>query len=81
MLPPILEALVAAHGTETRLDPCALFAAGWPGERAQPSAAVHRGCVALSKLRSQGLEGLLHRDDAGWYPDPERPVLRVESVS
>lgn len=80
MLPPILEALVAAHGTETRRDPCALFAAGWPGERAQPSAAANRVCVALSKQRSQGLEGLLQRDEAGWYLDPVRPVLRVESV-
>jgi len=78
MLPRLLEALVTAHAQGLSLDLDALFQAGWPGERAVPAAAANRVYVALSKLRSQGLEGLLLRDEEGWRLDPERPVVRSD---
>jgi predicted ATPase/Tfp pilus assembly protein PilF len=77
MLPRILEALVQAHAHRSSLDLDELFEAGWPGERAMPAAAANRVYVALSKLRSQGLEGMLLRDEQGWRLDPDRPVVRV----
>ena len=78
MLPRLLEALVEARLTRPGegLSVVDLFAAGWPGQRAMPQAAANRVYVALSKLRSLGLEGLLLRDESGWMLDPARPVER-----
>jgi tetratricopeptide (TPR) repeat protein len=48
----------------------ALFAAGWPGERAKREAAAIRVRVALAHLRRAGLTDVLLRGPGGWYFDP-----------
>ena len=75
----LLDALVRAHAAdgERRLDVDALFAIGWPGERAIPKAAAGRVYTAMSTLRRLGLDPYLERDDEGYRLTP---TLRVASA-
>jgi len=76
VLRAVLRALVAARldlGGPLGRDQ--LREAAWPDERMRPASARNRLDVALSKLRGQGLEGILVRDDAGYRLDPRVPVL------
>ena len=57
------------------LSTAALFAAGWPGERAKESAAGNRVYVALAALRTLGLRGLLQSMPEGYRLDPGVTVL------
>jgi hypothetical protein len=74
-----LQRIVAAfaHAREERpgepIQPAALVAAGWRGERLRASAASNRLHVALDQLRRLGLRELLVRGDGGWFVDPEVP--------
>ncbi|MCC7541778.1 MAG: tetratricopeptide repeat protein, partial [Deltaproteobacteria bacterium] len=52
----------------------ALFAAGWPGERALPQASANRVKVALSSLRTMGLRAMLLHGEDGYSLDPAVPV-------
>jgi tetratricopeptide (TPR) repeat protein len=74
----VLGALMRARFEDggVALDAEALFAAGWPGERAKPTAATSRVYVALSTLRKLGLGDALIKDDEGYRLDPEVPILR-----
>jgi hypothetical protein len=54
----------------------ALFAAGWPGERAQPAAAASRVYVAVRTLRRLGLAPLRTSGD-GYLLDPDVPLRRA----
>lgn len=67
----VFAALVAARRAATGPTPGvlgidALFAAGWPGERAIASAQANRVRVAIATLRSLGLEGVVVTDGAGY---------------
>lgn len=53
-----------------------IFAAGWPGERALPSAAAARVYDAIRVLRQGGLESILVRHDDGYRLDPATPIRR-----
>jgi len=52
----------------------ALFAAGWPAERAIPASAANRVHVSLSRLRKLGLSDFLERGAAGLRLRPEAMV-------
>ncbi len=67
--------LAPGSGTQT----ADLFAAGWPGEKAQPGAAAARVYVAVGTLRSLGLDGILLRTEQGYMLDPELPLQRLPS--
>src|SRR5262249_6021671 len=54
-----------------------LFAAGWPGERATPTAAKNRVHVALSALRNLGVRKALLMRDGGHLIDPSLLVVEV----
>ena len=51
-----------------------LFAAGWPAQRALPSAQRNRVHVALSTLRKAGLRAVLVRVDGGWALDWDQGI-------
>lgn len=68
----LLEARVGEGGEA--LDMPRLFAAGWPGERAEERSAANRVHVALSSLRRLGLEELIERGPDGWCLSPTVPV-------
>ena len=53
-----------------------LFAAGWPGEKAIPSAGSARVYVAVASLRKFGLRGLLSTSEEGYFLDPELVVTK-----
>jgi predicted ATPase len=68
--------LVALAAERRRAEPAALgvdalFAAGWPGERAIASARANRVRVAVATLRGLGLEGLVVTRDAGYLLAPD----------
>jgi hypothetical protein len=71
----LLDRLASAPGSS--LDAAALFAAGWPGERAIASAAAHRVRVGVATLRKMGLRDLLVTTVAGYALSAECQVLRV----
>ena len=52
----------------------AVFAVGWPNDRAQPEAARNRVKVAISTLRTLGLRDLVFHDGTGYLIDPATPV-------
>jgi predicted ATPase len=54
-----------------------LFAAGWPGQRAQPQAAAARVYTAVATLRRLGLDAVLKRHDDGYLLDPEVVLARA----
>lgn len=71
-LPGVLRALVTAaidHPGQ-HLDLPALFAAGWPGERALHHAAAARVYMAVRALRGLGLGAVLTSGPAGYRLDP-----------
>jgi hypothetical protein len=71
----LLDRLAGAAGIS--IDTPALFAAGWPGERARPSAAAHRVRVGIATLRKMGLRELLVTTPTGYALAADAPVLRV----
>jgi hypothetical protein len=69
----LLEALIRAeHDSE------ALFAAGWPGQRAARASAQNRVRVTLARLRRLGLESAIERGDRGWRIAKDIEVVRSE---
>ncbi len=71
----LVEQRLAAPGVGLSVEQ--IFAAGWQGTRALPSAAAARVYVAIGSLRSLGLGELLLRQDDGYLIDPRHPVRRV----
>lgn len=55
----------------------ALFAAGWPGERARSTSRANRVYVTLSHLRAAGLRDVLQREGGGYRFDPGWKVAIV----
>jgi len=77
----LLDALVDARLTRPGepVDAETLFAAGWPGERAQPMSARNRLRVALTTLRNLGLRGVLIFRESGHFLDPAVTATRAET--
>ena len=57
----------------------AAFEAGWPGERATPTAAAMRVYTAVHSLRRFGLKGILVRRRRGYVLDADVQILANES--
>jgi hypothetical protein len=57
----------------------AAFEAGWPGERANPTAAAMRVYTAIHSLRRLGLRGLLVRRRRGYVLDIDVYIAANES--
>jgi hypothetical protein len=57
----------------------AAFEAGWPGERATPTAAAMRVYTAIHSLRRLGLRGLLVRRRRGYVLDIDVHIAANES--
>jgi hypothetical protein len=57
----------------------AAFEAGWPGERATPTAAAMRVYTAIHSLRRLGLRGILVRRRRGYVLDCEVYIAANES--
>lgn len=55
------------------------FEAGWPGERATPTAAAMRVYTAVHSLRRLGLRGLLVRRQRGYVLDVDVQILANQS--
>ncbi len=68
ILGALAERRIAAPGEAVSLD--ALVAAGWPGERIRPDAAINRIHVALSTLRRLGLRDAILSAEHGYMFDP-----------
>lgn len=73
----LTERLRAQPGRGVSVDE--LVDAGWPDEKVQRDAGSNRVYVALNKLRKMGLDGILLRDDSGYYLDPQIPLRRIVS--
>lgn len=56
------------------LDNTAILDAGWPDKNLSASEDAGRMYKAISELRSFGLDGILKRDDRGYFLDPDVPV-------
>lgn len=69
---------LASPGTALSID--ALFAAGWPGERASESSARNRVHVTLTRLKDLGLRALLWSRDDGVLIAPSARVVRQDEV-
>lgn len=54
-----------------------LFAAGWPGDRALPTAASNRVYAAVRTLRALGLEAVLLRSGDGYLLDAGVGIKRA----
>lgn len=78
LLKALVDHRLAAPGVGLSVEQ--LFEAGWPGDRALPSAASARVYVAIRTLRSFGLNDLLLRQDDGYLLDPRTPVRRVAEI-
>ncbi len=78
----VLRALVDARRARPgeALDPAALVAAGWPGERMRADAATKRLHTAIWTLRSLGLGDVLLTEGEGYRLDPSLPVDIVTRV-
>jgi len=80
-----LRRLLLALGELRRRSPNAVlpvtaaFEAGWPGERATPTAAAMRVYTAVHSLRRLGLRGLLVRRRRGYVLDLDVLILANES--
>lgn len=61
------------------LNVTAAFEAGWPGERATPTAAAMRVYTAIHSLRRLGLRGLLVRRRRGYVFDVDVQIAANES--
>jgi len=73
--PARLLACLADSPTVTTAD--VLVAAGWPGEKIQPKAALNRLRVAINTLRKLGLKDVLQSVDAGYALDSRVVLVRV----
>src|SRR5262249_1167930 len=58
----------------------AAFEAGWPGERANPTAAAMRVYTAVHSLRRLGFRGLLVRRRRGYVLDVEVQIANESMV-
>ncbi|UQA56337.1 ATP-binding protein [Polyangium aurulentum] len=76
MLLRLFEERLAAPGRALSIP--ALFACGWPGERASTEAIENRVYVGISRLRKLGFQGLLQSRDDGFLLDPSVPAYRAE---
>ncbi len=65
----MLLALASASGASLSID--ALFAAGWPGEKANADAKTNRVRVALTGLRRAGLRAVIERNAEGYRLSPD----------
>ncbi len=80
-----LRRLLLALGRMKRESPGAVlpvtsaFEAGWPGERATPTAAAMRVYTAVHSLRRLGLRGLLVRRRRGYVLDIDVHIAANES--
>jgi hypothetical protein len=79
-LPGVLAALTAAwlDTPGSYIDVQALFAAGWPGERALHHAAAARVYMAVRALRVLGLGAALESGHAGYRIDPNAALHVLE---
>ena len=81
-----LRRLLLALGAMKRQNPNAVlpvtaaFEAGWPGERATPTAAAMRVYTAVHSLRRLGLRGLLVRRRRGYVLDVDVVITKNESM-
>jgi hypothetical protein len=66
----VLRALMKGSGEEHDVD--ALFAEGWPGQRALPHSAANRVYAAIRALRRAGLSDAIVRQGHGYALRPER---------
>lgn len=73
----VLKALVRSHtdDAEAALPPEALFAAGWPGEKASLDAQKNRVRVAVAALRKAGLADTVETVAAGYRLVPDLEVV------
>lgn len=78
LLRKLVEARLATPGAAIGWE--AMFAAGWPNERANAEAAKNRVKVAVSSLRGLGLRDVLLHDGLGYLLDPSLPVRVVASA-
>ncbi len=67
---------VSAPGQPASVE--ALFAAGWPGQRAHPRSVSSRVYTAIATLRRLGLRDMLARHHDGYLLDPKARVAIVE---
>lgn len=67
------------HSPQAVLPVTAAFEAGWPGERATPTAAAMRVYTAVHSLRRLGLRGLLVRRRRGYVFDIDVRIAAAES--
>lgn len=80
-----LRRLLLALGELKRTSPngvlnvTAAFEAGWPGERATPTAAAMRVYTAVHSLRRLGLRGMLVRRRRGYFLDTTVTIAKLES--
>jgi len=72
----LVQERLAAPGSP--LDPDALLARGWPGERVLPDAAGKRVRVAIATLRALGLARWIMTRDGGYLLDPALSLLVEE---
>lgn len=77
MLLRLFEERLAAPGRA--LSRQALFASGWPGERASGEAQENRVYVTVSRLRKLGFAGLIVSRDDGFLLDPNVPAYRADT--
>ena len=68
----LVEQRLARPGEGLAVD--ALFAAGWPGERAHPEHEANRVYNVIKRLRRAGLREVLVRRDDGYLIDPALPT-------
>ncbi len=76
MLECLLRSRIDAPGEGVPL--ADLFAAGWPGDRADAHSAAMRVHQAIATLRKLGLRSALLRKQDGYLLDPSVPVARVQ---
>ncbi|MBX3217032.1 MAG: hypothetical protein KF850_33675 [Labilithrix sp.] len=67
------------HSPSAVLPVTAAFEAGWPGERASPTAAAMRVYTAVHSLRRLGLRGLLVRRRRGYVLDIDVELAAPQS--
>jgi hypothetical protein len=65
-----------ANSPNAVLPVTAAFDAGWPGERASPTAAAMRVYTAVHSLRRLGLRGLLVRRRRGYVLDADVSIVK-----
>jgi hypothetical protein len=74
VLDALVESRLRAPGAPWTAD--ALFAIGWPGERARHESSLLRVYTTIRRLRRLGLEGALLTRDDGYLLDPHAAFSR-----